>query len=415
MFKRLRRNIVITVMLSLVAFLLVTLCAIYYFSYQQISRENMEMLERYSSIFSLEAPPGSSLPPDLPDAAPTDAPLIPDTDTSENAFQLSTFYSVALDDQGNVLATDKGRSGIYTEAELETIADDILETGNSSGRMGSLIYLITDKTDYTLVAFRDNTETESSFHTLLTITLVTGCIAIVVLFILVCGLSGRLVRPLMENDLKQKQFVSDAGHELKTPISVIDANAELLSRQIGENTWLDNIRYESDRMRVLITQLLDLSRAENAAPVTESLDLSRLTAGEVLAMESLAFENGLQIEEDIENGIVLNGSRTQLAQLTAILLDNAIRHSKGADTIRLSLKKDRQHAVLSVSNHGDPMTPQDIEHAFDRFYRADQARNDTGHYGLGLAIAKAITSSHKGNISASCSDHVITFTVTLPI
>lgn len=408
MFKQLRRNIVISITASLVILMIVTLSAIYFFSSRQMMAENMTMLERYADIYSLDMQPGSDLPPAYPDLLenPVDAP---------DSFQLSTFYSVALSDDGSILATDKGRINLYTEESLNEIAQNILDTGRSSGKMDALIYLVTDKGDYTLVAFRDNTETDSSLHTLQVITFTAGIIAIAALFLIALWLSGRLVRPLEENDRRQKQFVSDAGHELKTPIAVIDANAELLTRKIGNDPWLDNIRFESDRMRVLITQLLDLSRAESVVPAMKDVDLSRLVMGQILPFESLAYENGLEIISDLEDGIHLQGNRTQLSQLASILLDNAIRHSKGADHIQVSLKKAHHQAVFTVINQGDPINEEDLPRLFERFYRSDPSRSDTGHYGLGLAIAKAITELHKGNISVSCQDHLITFTVKLPI
>ena len=219
-----------------------------------------------------------------------------------------------------------------------------------------------------------------------------------------------------ENDQRQKQFVSDAGHELKTPVSVISTNAELLFRQLGANEWLDNIRYENERMRDLVTQLLDLSRAENAHVQMEELDLSRLITGEALPFESVAFENGLSIRSEIDDGITLQGNRTQLSQLVSILLDNAIRHADGGNVIGLSLCRHGRYAVLAVENSGKEIPQEQQARLFERFYRLDEVRNGEGkHYGLGLAIAKTIAEAHSGSISVECKNRKVKFTVSLPL
>ena len=166
-------------------------------------------------------------------------------------------------------------------------------------------------------------------------------------------------------------------------------------------------------MGELVTQLLDLPRAENSDTPIEAIDLSRVATGEILAFESLAFDQGKTIKSDIADEIHISGSQSQLAQLGSILLDNAIRHSTGNE-IDVSLKTRGHTALLSVSNDGEPIPPEKQEHLFDRFYRVDEARNSEGqHYGLGLAIARAVAEKHGGSIGVSCHDGKVTFTVSL--
>ena len=159
-----------------------------------------------------------------------------------------------------------------------------------------------------------------------------------------------IIRPLEENHIKQKQFISDAGHELKTPISVVSANAELLAREIGENQWLANIQYENERMGALVTQLLDLARMENVTPQMETVDFSHLVSGETLPFESVIYENGMVFNCEIQDKILVYGNSMQLKQITAILLDNAVKHSTAGGEILLTLKKEHGRAVLSVIN-----------------------------------------------------------------
>lgn len=203
---------------------------------------------------------------------------------------------------------------------------------------------------------------------------------------------------------------------MKTPVAVVNANLELLSREIGENPWLANIQYETERMSALILQLLDLARAENVAPPMEVLDLSRLVYGETLPLETVAYENGLELTSAVEEGLFVNGNSVQLKQLTSILIDNAIRHSERGSAVALSLRRERSHAVLSVVNAGPPIPAEAQKQIFERFYRTDPARTGEGqNYGLGLAIAKAVVLAHKGSIDVRCCDGKVEFYARLPI
>ena len=260
----------------------------------------------------------------------------------------------------------------------------------------------------------DNTVINERAMTLFRYTLIFGGVALILFFFLSMYLAKKIVSPLEESYQKQKQFISDAGHELKTPISVVSANAELLCREIGNNQWLQNIQYENERMGILVGQLLDLARTENVTPQMEHIDFSRLVAGETLPFESVAFEKGLTLSTNIANDIDVVGNSTQLKQIVSVLLDNAIRHSEGAGEVRLTLTKERNFAKLSVINKGCEIPAEKREQIFERFYRVDTARNDDKHYGLGLAIAKAIAISHKGHIDVLCYNGFVEFRVHIP-
>ncbi|MBR4577139.1 MAG: HAMP domain-containing histidine kinase [Clostridia bacterium] len=405
---------------SLVLLFAITLSVIMLASYREIRQENMEMLKRHVELYYLAGETGG--PADLPPEAPMNgfdghapAPREKPPLDQKPDYQLSTFYSVAFGDNETVIAVDNGEKEVYSEEELIGIAREILTGNNTSGRSGALTYIVEHRPDYTLVAFMDNTVSESGLRTLLHNVLIIGSTAILLMFFISLYLSSRIIRPLEENDRKQRRFISDASHELKTPVAVISTNAELLSREIGENEWLSNIRYENERMGGLVTQLLDLSRAENAEAPVEQVDFSRIVTGETLALETLAFDCGRTFRADIEDDIILAGNRTQLTQLVSILLDNAIRHTTGNE-IGISLKRQGHHAVLDVINDGDEIPPDKQEHLFDRFYRVDEARNsEERHYGLGLSIAKAVTEKHGGIIDVSCKDGKVRFTVSIPI
>ncbi len=404
MFRKTRRKIVGSVMGAMLILLAVTLSVIVLSSYLEARRQAKEMLEVYVNQYSLDALPWKqeSLPPSEMDGPPKEAPL----------YELSTFYSVAFSDEEEVLAVDTGRNDIYSREDLVEIAKKLKEKGSFSGHTLSLTYRIAEKDGYTLIAFLDSTLTDESFHSLIQRTLITGIAAIAVCFILSDYLAYRIVKPLEDNDRKQRQFISDAGHELKTPVSIISSNAEVLSRQIGTNDWLDNIRYENERMSKLVIKLLELSKAENGKLQKEEIDLSMLVTGEVLPFEAVAFEKKLSIQSDIEDGILISGTRSQLSQLVSILLDNAIKYSQGGKKIVISLKKRMRIIQLTVENNGEAIPQEKMEHLFERFYRVDETRNgEDGNYGLGLAIAKAIVEEHDGSIGVSCKNGKVIFTV----
>lgn len=412
--------------MCILAFLFVGMLAVIYaFSYQDTLRQNQKMLERHASQYTLSGEAGTPLRPDVDVPVPGGkeqwepgfgSALQPEQELENSPqYQLSAFYSVAIDRDGAIIATENP-NGVYTDDELAQIAQKVYAREKTSGTVGSLIFCKADKGAYTLIAFMDNTLVMNSLSTLFKYTLVWGSLTMVLLFFLARQLAKRILRPLEESYTRQKQFISDAGHELKTPVAVVSANAELLSRQIGDNLWLSNIQYENQRMGALVTQLLELARTENTAPPMEAVELSRLVQGEALAFESVAFEKGMRLCARTEEALKVWGNADQLRQLVSILLDNAVHHAKGSGEILLRLKSERNHGVLSVVNDAEPIPPEMQKQLFERFYRADAARSgDDGHYGLGLSIAKAIVTAHKGRIDVACHDGKVEFTVQLPL
>ena len=204
---------------------------------------------------------------------------------------------------------------MQSEESLIELAKGILNSRKTSGSKGNIYYLVTDHGDYTLVAMIDSTINNKNQQTLFIEMVVIGAVSLIILFIISIFISRRIVKPLEENDLKQKRFISDAGHELKTPIAVISANSELLKRNTGTNEWLSNIDYENERMSQLVQQLLALSRAENGVFQKETLDYSKLVEGEILPLETLAFEKGKQMNSRLNLQSWLKAMRTSCTSL----------------------------------------------------------------------------------------------------
>lgn len=414
MFKKSRRKIVAAIMSVLALLWVGTLSVIYASSYFEMKKQNQQMLQAHAQMYTLSQAFGGMVQPNRPrpDGGQN---FKPGFDPEMPKFQLSTFYSVAVSYDGVLLEIRNNPPTVYTDDDILRLAKSVIEDDRNTGTEKNLAFYKTDKGGYILVVFMDNTVVNESAITLFRYTLIFGSVALLVFFFLSIFLAKKIVDPIEESYQKQKQFISDAGHELKTPVSVVSANAELLQREIGDNRWLQNIQYENERMGMLVGQLLDLARTENVTPQMEQIDFSRLVAGEALPFESVAFEKGLSLQCNIVPGIAVVGNGTQLKQLTAILLDNAIAHSKSEGEVRLTLRKEHGITELSVINKGDEIPAQQQEQLFERFYRTDPARGgEDQHYGLGLAIAKAIVNSHNGQIGVRCYNGFVEFCVSLP-
>ncbi|MCC8104964.1 MAG: HAMP domain-containing histidine kinase [Clostridiales bacterium] len=464
MFRKSRIRIVALLMAILLLTLLGTIAVIYGVSYREMSQENREMLELYSSEYLENGglPDGDGDGDELPPKTVDDDELLPEDEeglllesepsTGDSVsgkrylirigdddeygrlrrLDLSTFYSVVFDADGSVLTVNNDDPSQLSDEALTDLARAFLDSGKSYGISHNMIYLVSGE-DYTLVSMMDNTLVGESIVTLLRYTVIFGAVAILVVLILAILLSGWIIRPLEENYERQNQFISDAGHELKTPVSTISTNAELLRREIGENRWLENIRYENDRMTEIVRSLLDLLRAENAASQAqgvhnshaaqmERLDLGRAVTAGVLPFEGKAFEEGLELTCETADDIWIIGDAPQIGKLISILVDNAFAHTKPSGRIMVSLTGVKGTAVLKVANEGEPIPPESMDKLFDRFYRVDSSRTVQNqnleaqpHYGLGLSIAKAIATAHRAKISVNCGDGVTTFAVEFPM
>ena len=233
-------------MASITLIFAVTLAVILLVSFREIRERNQTTLEHYVASYTLNQTTSTNKSQSLNDTVPKE---------DKTDLQLATFYAVALREDGTVLRVDNAGKSLFTE-ELVKLAKQLISENKTEGQTATLSYMIASKNGYTLVAFMDNTVSEGGLKTMLRNVVVVGSIAIILLFVISIYLSKQIIKPLAENDQKQKQFISDASHELKTPLAVISANAEMLAKEIGPNEWLSNIQYENQRMDDLVKQLL---------------------------------------------------------------------------------------------------------------------------------------------------------------
>lgn len=316
-----------------------------------------------------------------------------------------------------LLEIENTLSDSYTDEEIQSYCEEILASEKRQGTIGQLRYMVHEGKGGITIAFIDHTAAENSGRNLLTISIILGITGLIVFAFLSYYISGLMVQPVEEAFEKQKQFISDASHELKTPITVVLSNSELLEDQIGQNKQISYIKQECDRMHHLVTSLLTLTKLEQTPYETMekvNFSLSDALLERILPLESIAFEKGITMEEQITPDITFCGVKEQLQQVAGILIDNALNHTSEKGKIDILLRKTAHHIVFAVSNTGEAIPEEEQEHLFERFYRVDKARNRaSGHYGLGLSIAKTIVTNHKGKIQVECADGVTTFVVTL--
>lgn len=307
-----------------------------------------------------------------------------------------------------------------SEEDLLALVQECLSQQEESGLLTDyhLRYLRYDGALSIRIAFTDSTLEQSALRAMAGNLLLIALAALVVLLGCSYLLSGVAARPVERAWQEQQRFLSDASHELKTPLTVILSSADLLaeSAPTEEQTYVENIRAESRRMKKLVEEMLTLFRAESVRRETafSEVDLSDVVTDAALRFEPVVFESGRRLLYTIDEGLQVSGDRDALERLTGILLDNAVKYAPQGTDIRLTLTHQDRTACLTVENGGDPIPPEVAAHLFDRFYRADSSRTGTG-FGLGLAIARAIAQNHKGNITCRSQEGVNRFSVTLPI
>lgn len=333
----------------------------------------------------------------------------------------SPYFIVVVDSHGKIRVETNGFFTFDDELLIEIVTAAYYSDGDS-GVLNeyNLRYDSRHEPAGTRIAFVDMSVEQSTLRTMLINSVYIAVGAILAAFLLLLFFSKRLVRPIELSIERQRRFVADASHELKTPLAVIMANAELLTAGSEDDSKtarrLENICEESARMRRLVERLLDQAKADEEPLVRtlEETDLSNIVSESVLLFEPVAYENGKGLQYEIDEGIFIKGDDERIRQLVAILLDNAIKYSSAKSSVLVELLLEKRSPVLRVSNFGDDIAADDLERIFDRFFRADKSRKGDGSYGLGLSIAKGIAEAHGARISAQSENGCTVFTVTFP-
>ena len=326
------------------------------------------------------------------------------------------YFALMADADGNFLGIRNTEN--YTDEEAEEIMSAILSTGKQQGMYGWLQYYKAEKEYGTLLVVTDKTSDQGLLNNLFRTTVIAGVVVLLILFAFLVFFSRWITQPVKTAMERQKQVVSDASHELKTPIAVLTANVDILQDEIGENKWLSYIQEQTVRMNQLVGDLLRLARMDNATQeyVFQEFNLSTAIEATALPFESQAFEKHKNLEIDIQPDVTYTGSEQHIRQLAAIFIDNAMKYSNEHGTIKISLIRRGDNRILEFYNTGCEISQEETDKIFERFYRGDKARNNKGKngYGLGLAIAKSIMEIHKIKIQVTCEQGAwIRFLMTL--
>ena len=332
------------------------------------------------------------------------------------------FFKLTLSSKGELLSCEGGSYDLSDEAFLMELVTSAKADGKENGVLGDyhLRYLIHEMPDEEIIVFSDITSETRAAGYLFKNCILIGLAGLVLFFIVSVLLARWAVKPVEQAWEQQKQFVADASHDLKTPLTVILTDTELLQSascsEEDRKSFLNSIHTMGEQMRGLIEELLSLTRADDpdSAKALQLMDLSRCVSDAVLPFEPVFYEKGLVLETEIEEGLCIKGDETQMKQVTEILLDNAQKYCAPETETQISLKRQGRNAILMVESHGDEISKDDLERIFNRFYRIDRTRSMNQSYGLGLAIAKQTVENHKGKIWAESREGSNCFFVQLP-
>lgn len=419
MIQSLRKKFVSATMLSLLLVLLVILGAVNLVSYQKTLADAdsiLQLLSENQGAFPMSLFRGPVHGRENPQ--PMDHLREKRAMSPETPYE-SRFFSVTVDQSGSPVLTDIANIAAIDSQTAQAYAGRVLSSGRTLGFLENYRFQVSRQEGQTRIIFLDCGRSLAAFRTTLLASFGMAAAGLLGVFILLLFLSGRIVKPLAESFEKQRQFITDAGHEIKTPLTIIGADADLLELEVGDNEWLSDIRRQTQRLTDLTKDLIYLSRMDEARPAVQFVEfpLSDVVEETAQSFQALATAQGRCLELSIQKMLSLVGSEKDIRQLTAILLDNALKYSTPDTEILLILEQDAKAIRLTVRNSiQQPMSRETLSRLFDRFYRVDSSRNSsTGGYGLGLAIASGIVAAHRGKIRAdSPQEHTLTITASFP-
>ena len=314
------------------------------------------------------------------------------------------YFSVLLDETGAVVETDTGQIAAVDEETAVDYAVQILAQDTQAGFLKDYRYLISQEGTDTRVIFLDCGASMVAFRSTLFTSLWVAAVGLAAVLFLILLFSRRLVRPLILGYEKQKRFITDAGHEIKTPIAIIQADSEVLALESGENEWIQDIQHQIRRLSSLTNDLIYLSRMEEDQGRGKflPLSLSQVVTETAQAFQTMAKSQNKSFTIDVQPGLAMEGEEKALGQLVSVLLDNALKYAPEGGEIALALARQGKYFRLTVENTAQGITKELLENLFDRFYRGDVSRDSSqGGYGIGLSIARAVVQAHRGKISAA--------------
>lgn len=432
MFKKLRNRFLIVNLVSISIMMLVAFATIYTITYQNVQREtNMELYkvsDFYHSPYNSSKMPrgegqGSGTGGNTGSSSGSDS-FPSDTTGGDNGGPggdpnsppaRSVSFMIKTDDHWKITDTHSRfdmEDTFYTEAlqkvDQNKVGDSERQTGQFTLHGTDWAYVVDPSGDGHMIVFIDVTAQQGILTNLIYTFAIVGLVMLIVIYFLSRYFANRSIAPVREAFEKQKQFIGDASHELKTPLAIINTNADvLLANQedtiANQAKWLHYIKSETERMTGLTNDLLYLTQMDDSRStmIHAKFNMSDAVESIILPMEAVIFEKNISLDYNIEPNLTVHGNSEQIKQVILILLDNAVKYSGPKGAVNVTLQKQNNDVVLAVSNTGDGIAPEHLDRIFDRFYRTDSSRaRKHGGHGLGLAIARSIVDQHKGELYA---------------
>ena len=405
MIRDLRKKFILVAMLSTMLVLTAIMGVVNFSNYREMldrADEMTALLEQNDGKFPEEPSWHEQDDTETPPAKPENDEIDKSRFSVETPFE-TRYFTVTVDENGEVTDCDLDRIAAVDEETAEEYTQTAQQKNKTTGFQGIYRYRVTETEDGAKYVFLDCRREISNFRTVLVTTISVSLLGLAAVFVLVVIFSRMVFRPVEESIQKQKRFITDASHELKTPLTIIDANIEVMEMESGESQWTKSTRKQIQRLSGLVQQLVTLSRLDEEKGLEEKCEfnLSEAVSECVQPYESLAQTREKNLTLNIEEDITYTGDERSIRQLAGILMDNAVKYSSENGNITLTLKKKGKKIFLEVYNDADDLPQGKLDVLFERFYRLDSSRNSgTGGSGIGLSMAKAIVQAHKGKITA---------------
>lgn len=395
MIKKLKNKIFLLVFISLSIIILGVISIFAFLNYHNTINTAVMMIDRMSKM-----------------GLPRDLERTPSKELEKNNQSIDGIYNIRIDN--NTVLED-----IQIDSKIRDYAIEATKRKSESGIIGNYIYNVKKRGRNTCdVILMENEDAISRANSILVVSIIIGIVSIIIIYIGSKKLSKIIVKPVETTFEKQKQFISDASHELKTPLAVIEANTDVIENELPNNKWIKYIQNEIDSMNKLINELLTLAKIENIDSLRELQEINLSEELEIIIsmFESMAYEKDVILESNIKENIKMKANKEDIEHIVSTLLDNAIKHTEAQNKVIIELDKEKNNIAIQVKNYGQPILEEERKKIFERFYRIDKSRNRSEkRYGLGLAIAKSTVQKYKGKIEVLYKDNFTIFKVIIPV